>query len=143
MEKHFVTFCSPGTFVAEQSTKEIPSWDIGTAIDIARTITERYEALPYGFYFTTRSRGKDDFDSKQSKKSPMHWLGGEVQTLKQLEDRNDPSEDILRSNMRCNGWDKIIVNTNSYQWSQPLEKDDIILDLEPTGCGYTIRKFEQ
>jgi hypothetical protein len=138
MEKHFVTFCSPGTFFAEQSTKEIPSWDIGTAIKLSKDIKERYDALPYGFYFTTRTRGPDDFDSEESARSPFHWLGGEVQTLEEVEARNDPSEETLRSNMRSNKWNKIVVNTNSYKWTQPLEDDHVIVDVTPD--GYTLRQ---
>ena len=32
MQKHFVTFLSPGTFVAETSEKEIDSWDVYASI---------------------------------------------------------------------------------------------------------------
>jgi hypothetical protein len=42
MEKHFVTFLSPGTFMAEDSTKPISSWDIKKAQQMAAKVKERY-----------------------------------------------------------------------------------------------------
>lgn len=127
--KHFVTFFSPGTFVAEHTTKPISSWDIEKAVKMAKTIKERYNALPYGFQFSTRGRRADQLDSKVIKESGVYYLGGKVQTLAELEKRNDPKEEILRSNMRGNRWDKIVTNTNSWKWTQPLRKGDVVLTI--------------
>ena len=102
MEKHFVTFYSPGTFVSEESTREIESWDIVTAQEMARSITERHSAIPYGFQFSTRARGSDDLDSHVSERSPMYYINCKVETLAEIEQRNDPKDKILISNMRCN-----------------------------------------
>lgn len=130
MKKHFVTFYSPGSFVAEQTTKPIDSWAVNVAIDMARSIKERHGAVPYAFCFTTRSRANDELDSKVSDTSPMYHLGGKVETLEEVEARNDPKEKILRSNMRCNGYDRIIVNDNSWRSTQPLNPDDVVLDVQ-------------
>lgn len=62
MEKHFVTFLSPGTFMAEDRTMPIPSWDVKLAQQMAESVKERYEAIPYAFYFTTRSRTDEELD---------------------------------------------------------------------------------
>ena len=35
MKKHFVTFFSPGTFIAESTTKPIESWNIEEAKEMA------------------------------------------------------------------------------------------------------------
>jgi hypothetical protein len=129
MEKHFVTFYSPGTFVAEDTTKPVDGWDVGAAVAMAREIIERYNATPYGFRFTTRTRGEDDLDSKVSAKSPMYYLGGKIETLAEVEARNDPEERILLTNMKSNGYARIVVNTNSWKWTQPLKDDDIVLDF--------------
>ena len=129
MKKHFVTFMSPGTFVAEQTTKEIDSWDTDKAIDMSKGIKERYGSLPYGFYFTTRERGPEDFDSKQSDRSKMYYLGGEILSLEQVKAKNDPNDKILISNMETNGYDRIVVNTNSWKWTQPLKEGDIVLSI--------------
>jgi len=131
MKKHYVTFYSPGTFLSESTTKEIDSWDVEKAKEMANNILERHGATPFGFRFTTRERGEEDFDSKETKASPMYYLGGKIETLSEIEARNSPDEDILRSNMRINGWDKIIVNTNSWMFTAPLEEGDVVLDYEP------------
>lgn len=133
MKAHFVTFYSPGSFVAETTQKPIDSWDVEAAVKLAQGIKERHGARPYGFRFTTRSRGPDDLDSKESAHSPFYWLGGKVRTLAEVEADNDPGERILLQNMRCNGWDRIISTTEGWSWSQPFDKDDVL--LEPNGNG--------
>lgn len=129
MQQHFVTFYSPGTFVSEETTKAISAWDITPAIVMAREIVERYGARPYGFRFTTRARGEADLDSREVARSPMYFLGGRVETRAEVEARNDPKEEILRSNMRCNDIERILVNDNSWRATLPLNKDDVVLDV--------------
>jgi len=127
--KHFVTFLSPGTFVAEDTTKPIESWDVTKARKMAKGITERYNAIPYGFYFTTRMRGENDLDSKETKRSPMYYLPHcKVETLAQVKARNDPRESILLDNMEGNGYKRIVRTTKGWSWTQPLEDDDVVLE---------------
>jgi len=128
VQKHFVTFYSPGTFVAEESSYPIASWDVNKAKEMAHGVTERYGATPYAFLFSTRSRDAADLDSKLSAESPLYHLGGKVETLAQVEARNDPKEKILLSNMRSNGFDRIVVNDNSWRSVQPLGETDVVLD---------------
>lgn len=128
MQKHFVIFFSPGTFIAEITTKSIDSWDVKQAVKMSKAIKERYDALPYGFCFTTRERKDDELDSKEIKRSGIYYLGGKILTLEDVKKRNDPKDHILISNMEGNGWDKIIQNDNSWQWVQPLFKNDHVLD---------------
>lgn len=130
IQKHFVTFYSPGTLFAETTDKPIADWDVKTAVDMARTIKERHGAIPYGFRFTTRTRGPDDLNSHETAHSPTYYLGGKVETLAEVQARNDPDERILRSNMEGNGYDRIIVNTNSWKVTRPLEPDDVVLDVD-------------
>lgn len=127
MEAHFVTFYSPGTLVAETTTKPIGAWNVDDAVAMAALITERHGAKPYGFRFTTRARSDSDLDSKEVQKSPMHYIGGKVETLAEVEARDDPKEVILRGNMRGNGWDRIWTATEGWRWTQPLEADDIVI----------------
>lgn len=131
MRAHFVTFYSPGTFFPEATTKEIPSWDIEAAKEMAHGISERYGATPYAFRFSTRSRGPADLDSKETSKSSLYYLGGRIETREEVERRNDPKEDILRGNMRANNIDRIIVNTNSWRFTGALGPDDVVLDFTP------------
>lgn len=127
MKKHFITFYSPGTFVAEQSTKEIDSWDVERAKKMANEVSERYGATPYGFRFSTRERGEHDLDSTVTKTSPMHYMNCKVETLDEIEARNDPKDEILRSNMRCNGYDKVVRSVKGWAWAQPLLNNDVVL----------------
>ena len=131
MKKHFVTFYSPGTFCAESSTKEIDSWDVEQAKEMAHKITQRYGATPYGFRFSTWSRGPNDLDSKETATSNFYYLGGIIETIDDVRKRNDPDERTLLRNMESNSWNRIVVNNNSYRWTQPLNKGDVVLDWKP------------
>lgn len=130
MKAHFVHFLSPGTFVEEQTSKPIESWDVEAAVKMARDIHERHGAVPYGFRFSTRERGAEDLDSKETARSATYYLGGEVRTLAEVEAAALPSERILRDNMRINQWDLVVTNRNSWSWTQPLLPGDVVLDVE-------------
>lgn len=129
VQRNFVTFYSPGTFMAETTERPIDTWDVDEAVKIARTITERHGAKPYAFTFSTRSRGDVDLDSKVSATSGYYFLGGTIETLAEVEARNDPKEEVLRDNMRGNNIDRVVVNNNSWRWTQPLTDRDAVLDV--------------
>ena len=131
MDRHFVTFLSPGTFVSETTTKPVDAWDVDNAVSVAHEITERHGATPYGFYFSTRSRGENDLDSKESKRSCTYYLGGTVLTLEDVKARQDPKDRILISNMKGNGYSRVIENRNSWKVTMPLSDDDVVLDFAP------------
>jgi len=128
MKKHFVTFLSPGTFVSETTTKPIASWSVEKAKAMVGGITERYGATPYGFMFTTRSRGPKDLDSKVVKTSGVYYLGGKVETLAQVKRRASKDDKILISNMECNKIAKVITNTNSWKFTAELRKGDVVVE---------------
>ena len=127
MKKHFVIFMSPGTLVAETTEKPIASWDVKKAIEMSKKITERHNAKPYGFYFTTRERKRSELDSKVVKSSGTYYIGGKIITLKELKARKNPIDSTLISNMECNDWDKVVETNNSWRWVQPLRKGDTVL----------------
>jgi len=129
VKKHFVMFYSPGTFFAETSEKPIDSWDVEKAKKMARSIKERYGATPYGFRFITRGRTAKELDSKEIALSPMYYLGGNVETLAQVKARATDKERILVSNMQNNGYDRIVTSTSGYKWTQPLQKEDVVLEV--------------
>lgn len=131
MQKHFVTFYSPGTLFAETSSQPIDSWDVPTAVDMARRVKERHGATPYGFRFTTRERKDDELDSKQIGQSAMYYLGGTIETLAEIKARNNPDDRILIANMEGNGWDRLITNTNSWKATQPFLEGDTLLEFTP------------
>jgi len=124
MKKHFVTFYSPGTMVAEQTKKEIAVWDYGIALEMMLGIEERHGATPYGFRFTTMSRGFLDFEPKETDKSGMYYVNCKVQTQVEV---CAHGPDILCQNMKTNGWDKVVTTTQGWEWSQPLEEGDVVL----------------
>ena len=53
MRKHTVTFYSPGTFLPETTSQDIPSWNTVAAVELAKGVVERYNAKPHSFRFTT------------------------------------------------------------------------------------------
>lgn len=128
VEKHFVSFLSPGSFVSEETVKEIDNWDVEKAKEMARSINERYGATPYGFRFQTRSRGPDDLDSKITKTSPIYYLGGRVRTLAEVLADDLPDERILRSNMVNNNIASVVENTNSWKFTAELNEGDVVLE---------------
>lgn len=129
MKAHFVEFLSPGTFVAESTIRPINSWDIDAAVTLAADIVERHAARPYGFRFLTRERGYNELDSKVTESSGVYYLGGRIDTIDDVRKRADPNEEILLANMECNGIDRIVINENSWRWTQPLGERDTVLDV--------------
>ena len=127
MKQHFVTFFSPGSFVAEDITKPIKSWNVAIARRMALQIKERHGATPYGFQFTTRSRGAKDLDSRVSAKSPVYYINCKIETLEEITARNDPRDDTLLHNMRINHYERIVTTTKGWRWSQPLNEKDVVL----------------
>ena len=127
MKAYFVTFFSPGTFFSETTTKPIDSWDVDIALAMSKEINERYGATPYGFRFTTRSREDHELDSKQTDQSVMYYIGGKIETLDDIRNRADPRDNILISNMECNGWDKVWTSISGWKTTQPLNAGDIVL----------------
>lgn len=128
MEKHFVTFNSPGTFFHETTTKPIESWDVKAAQAMAAEITERYNAKPFCFYFTTRSRTEDDLDSKVTATSPTYYLPHcKVETLSEIKERDDPADSILISNMECNDWPRVVTTTEGWKVTVPFKEGDVLL----------------
>jgi hypothetical protein len=137
MRKHQVTFFSPGTFVSESSTQPIESWDTVKAVEMAKGVSERYGAKPYGFRFQTLltsnpvedgEGGKLEVQPKVVKSSGIYFLGGKLETFDDVAIRNDPKESILRSNMEGNGMWIVCVNTNSYRSTMPFEEEDKLVD---------------
>lgn len=127
MKKNYVTFYSPGTMVAETTRREIASWNVAKVLKILPDIEERYGAKPYGFRFTTMKRGLRDFAPRETAQSNMYYVNCRVETLEEIEKRDDPKESILRQNMQTNGWDKMVTTTSGWKWSHPLHEGDIVL----------------
>jgi hypothetical protein len=135
-KKTYVTFYSPGTLFAESSSYELDSRDTRKAVEMAETVVERYGAKPYAFRFETRMCAPDIDDGaggvirgaqKTIDETGYYFLGGNLETYHEIEWRNDPSESILLSNMRCNDWPIVCVNTNSWKSVQPFGDECFIV----------------
>lgn len=124
MNKHFVTFFSPGTFVDETTSKRTSEYgSVAEAVQMARDITERHGAKPAGFYFETKNEDGDVVHT-----SGMYFLSGRVRTLDEVEREDLPTEDILRENMRRNGHDVVVTNTNSWKMTKPFGEKDYVVN---------------
>lgn len=129
--KHYVTFLSPGTFVSETTTKEIDSWDAQKALAMSDHVMERYNAKPYAFYFTTRTRGENDFEPHESAKSPLHYIGGthgRFFSLDEIKERNDPKDETLIWNMTTNKHDKVYQTTEGWKVSMSVPDDAVLVE---------------
>jgi hypothetical protein len=125
MRRHFVKFFSPGLAVGEETIEPIDRWDTAIAVKMSRDIKERDGTLPYGFRFVTKERRDDELDSVEVGRSCMYFLGGEVLTINEI----DAGKKVLLSNMESKGVDKIIINKNSWKWTQPLHEGDVVLKV--------------
>ena len=126
MKKRFVTFYSPGTIVAETTTKCVASWNVEKAVEMMAGIEERYGAKPYGFQFHTMKRGLRDFEPKKVDRSPMYFINCKVQTLEDVE-AEGPSGATLAQNMRGNKWKRVVTTIGGYKWTQPFRDGDVVL----------------
>ena len=139
VEKHYVSFLSPGSFVDEDTRKSIAGWDTAKAVKMAKTITERYNATPYAFFFTTvltaeaiddGMGGKLKVEERETARSGKHFLGGEIKSFDDVVKEGNPKDNILLSNMKCNDYPFVVENRNSWKAVQPFEKEDCVVDRE-------------
>lgn len=137
--KHFVTFFSPGTLVSEETVQPIGEWNTYEAARRAKHITERHGSKPYGFRFMTMACAPDmecgdgcviPGGQMKVSESPMHYLGGVVETLAQVKARAKPEDNILIVNMEVNGWPTVITTTNGYRHTMPFVDGALNLDAE-------------
>ena len=146
MRKEFVTFYtladlgvggSPGTLFAESTSLPIDSRDVALATQKAQDITERHNARPYGFRFETRvvadpvpdgEGGTLYVEPKTVDTSGMYFLNGRLETVDEVEARNDPKERILRANMQGNDMWIVCITTNGYKSTQPFTEKDFLVN---------------
>lgn len=136
--KHTVTFFSPGSFVAETTTKDIGEWDTREAMRMAGGIVERYGARPAGFYFMTLvtadpvpdgAGGFLDVTPRLEKTSGSYYINGTALDLAGVELLHG-AESILARNMRCNHWDRVVTTSNGYSMTSIFNDADAIVNAD-------------
>jgi hypothetical protein len=136
VRQHYVVFLSPGTFVDETDERSVKKWDPKKALAMAEEIQQRHGARPYAFYFETRivagpisdgEGGTLTVEPKTVAKSGVHFIDGKLRTIDQIEERADPREAILLSNMRCNDWPIACVTTRSWKHVGIFEERDFVV----------------
>lgn len=113
---------------------------------MAKNITERYNARPIGtsiagtphsFRFSTQLEadpvpdgegGMLKVEPKEVESTGLFFIGGTLRTLDEVKKKNDPKEEILRSNMECNNMSVIIENCNSWKFTGGFSEQDCIVD---------------
>lgn len=136
-EEHSVEFISPGTFCSEASTKPIESWSTELACVLAKSISERYVAKPYGFRFLTHKvypELRDDSGEKVKlipkllKTSGIYFLNGKVLKCDDIPESSETH--ILRLNMWCNNWFLVCETRNSYRHTAQFTEEDFVVDQD-------------
>lgn len=141
MRQHHVTFCSPGTLFDEQTTELIQEWDVQVATLRAEAIVERYNARPFGFFFTTVITAAPVPDGEGSTlevlprevaRSGMHYLGGKIVTIDEIQAQNDGGDEILLWNMQRNNIPIVIVVENGFKITRAFGEWDVVVDATGT-----------
>ena len=131
VKQNYVTFLSPGSFLPEERTRTIGTWNVNEATKLAEDVEEHYGATPHSFYFSTRGRGNQDMDSRELSRSGMYYLHAKIESLQEIRERDDPADKILIKNMEGNEWDRVVVNKKGHRWVQPLMEGDVVLEYDP------------
>jgi hypothetical protein len=110
----YVVFWSPGSFVAEETTREVESAD-----------PRKVEWPNHAYAFRLFKRedvidGDKTYQGKPEQLGPVYYHpDSAIQSLEEV--RNNPkATSTLVSNMECNGW-KQIIWTRWMNWPQPYE----------------------
>src|SRR5271169_442334 len=111
MKKHYVEFYSPGTLFVESRMEPIDSWDVTVAVAMSQSVVERYGSKPHSFRFRTMIEHEPvrseegpllKVQSVENTRSNLYHLGGQIETLDDIERRAFASEEYIVSNMRSN-----------------------------------------
>lgn len=136
-KNHYVVFLSPGSFVSESSSRPIQAWDSVEAAKLAKGITERHGATPYGFYFETRLESDPIPDGEGGElkvlprtvaKSGMYYINGEVLRFSNIPATKEFA--VLRDNMRGNRHPVAVQTGNGYRHTDFFEEKDCVVNRE-------------
>jgi hypothetical protein len=103
---HFVIFITSVKFGTKLVEREIDSWDPKIACSLIKTLI----TYPLGFYFET----KHCLDTESNcfvteKTSHMFFINGIISSLQELQDKNNPEDSILISQLKQNNVENFIT----------------------------------
>lgn len=116
--KHYVEFLYPGSFFNESSAREVETRD-PSAVQTPR------EAFGYKFFDRQEYVAQDGevLVGEPRNRSGTHYFG-RLMSLADVK-REVPDSDILQSNMKSNGWKKVVRTRHGN--FQPFEKGDLVV----------------
>lgn len=135
---YLVTYYSPGTFFAETSAYKFDNFFLRHFVKKAESITERYNAKPYGFCVEKYEEIvglPNGFECKPKlleKAEGTFFINGKVVFSRDLDKEKDG---IFISNLERNSQGVGITSTNSYRFNSYFSESDFIVN----DVGVTIR----
>lgn len=121
MEVTYIEFMHPGTFLAEASSRAVPS----------RELPETIPGRTTGYRFFTRQ--ETEVNGEKLVGQPKEYSGwtyfGTERTAEEVQALDDDRYRVLRSNVRINGW-KRVVQTTYGNW-YPLQDEDRVIAEAP------------
>ena len=123
-----VTFYTPGSFMPNESTKEVPGLD--TEQIAAMAPKNAYSFIVQEFSEKTTTVDGEDFSKKEAVGEPQRfYLGGDLYTVDELKEKfaGDHSKETLIANFEGNDWPKAIL-CRTGNW-QPFYDDDVLLEV--------------
>lgn len=128
VQKHYVEFCSPGTFFSEISRREIDAWDTGKAIEMMSDIKERYGGRPFGFRFLTHGRGADDLNSREIARGHFYYVNCDILTAEEILAGTDPDYATMRTNIEFNGVKRVARTRTGWLGHYPMDDEDEVIE---------------
>lgn len=103
---HFVIFLTSVKFGTRLVEREIECWDPKLACGLIKTLI----TYPLGFYFETKRCINTERSCLVTEKtSHMFFINGVISSLQELQDRNNPEDSILISQLKQNNVENIIT----------------------------------
>lgn len=116
-----VEFQHPGSFVDEYTSKSLESYDDEFEVP-ASAVAYRFYELPD----VPESTDEYTVVPKRMNEGPWHYVEASILTTEDVEELNTNGRyDILLSNMRGNGWGKVIKTRRGT--FKPYEGDEVIV----------------
>jgi hypothetical protein len=123
--RKWATYSSPGSFFAEETRREVP---LEATPETVAVMAKSYEFAFTLELVTRRSADVEGHNLSSEERQPIggrYFIGGTIFTADQL---TAPGDRRLLSNMRANGWSRVIrCRTGNWQPFDPEKDQNITL----------------